>query len=374
MDLSKEKLSPAPHERSYGADLLRIVSMCMILTSHFFVHGGILGKLSVHNPNFYVSWFIEACCYVMVNCFVLITGYFQSATTFKLKKLLLLWGQIIAISGGAYLILCAVGKVDFSLDGFIPAATPVTSQRYWFATAYVMLYMLSPVLNLLVNKLNRREHFTVCAVLFGTLVVLRNFVYWNDFANLHGGYSYTSFVVLYVIGAYMRKYGVKLPHPLAGYFGLSAVTALSRIVMTLLWQNFQFDSKYIKVFMQYNSITVVLASICLFDYFVHLEIKNKAAVSLIKYYAPLTFGVYLIHEQIEVKGIIWKWLAPSRFVSSPKLYLYLIFVVALLFLGCSMCDFLRHTLSRLLKIPEIFGKISGFLEKQAKAVMGWVYK
>ncbi len=366
MDLSKEK-------RSYGADLLRIVSMCMILTSHFYVHGGVLGLLSTHSPNFYVSWFIEGCCYVMVNCFVLITGYFQSGTSFKLKKLLLLWGQIIAVSGGAYLILCAVGKVEFSFAGFMAAATPVTSQRYWFATAYVMLYMLSPVLNVLVNRLNRREHFTMCAVLFGVLVVLRNFVYWNDFANLHGGYSYTSFFVLYVIGAYMRKYKVRLSHPLAWYFGLSSVTALSRIVMTLLWQNFSFDSKYIKIFMQYNSVTVVLASICLFDYFVHLDIKNKAAVGLIKFFAPLTFGVYLIHEQIEVKGIIWPWLNPSRFVTSPKLYPYLIFVVALLFLGCSFCDFLRHMLSRLLKIPEIFGRISGFFEKKAKSVMDRIY-
>ena len=37
----------------------------------------------------------------------------------------------------------------------------------------------------------------------------RNFFYWQDFANLHGGYSYVSFIVLYVTAAYLRKYPPK---------------------------------------------------------------------------------------------------------------------------------------------------------------------
>jgi peptidoglycan/LPS O-acetylase OafA/YrhL len=102
-----------PQSRVPGADLLRIVTMLMILTSHFFVHGGVLGRLKPSSPYlyFYVCWIIEAACYVMVNCYALITGYFQSRTEFKLKKLLLLWGQIVCISGGLYLVLCLTGQV-----------------------------------------------------------------------------------------------------------------------------------------------------------------------------------------------------------------------------------------------------------------------
>ena len=54
-------------ERSMGADLLRIVSMLMILTSHYFVHGNVLGRLGPWMVNFHICWIIESLCYVMVK-------------------------------------------------------------------------------------------------------------------------------------------------------------------------------------------------------------------------------------------------------------------------------------------------------------------
>lgn len=358
--------------RSSGADLLRIVCMLMILTSHFFVHGGVLGTLKPEDVNFHICWFIEALCYVMVNCFVLITGYFQSASKFKLKKLLLLWGQIAVISGGAYLILSFIGTIEFGWDAFFAAATPVTSSRYWFATAYVILYMISPLLNFAIERTDKRQHFIGCAVLFGIFVFLRNFTYWKDFANLHGGYSYTSFIVLYVIGAYLRKYKVKFKHPLRWYFLLSSVTALSRIILTAFYYKFGFDSVYLKALMQYNSVTVVLASIFLFDFFIHLNIESRILSRVIKFFAPLTFGVYLIHEQIEIKEIIWKIINPSVFARSPVLYPYLILTVLCLFLICALCDYLRHSISVALKIPKLIEKISSFLSHAGLRIVGFL--
>lgn len=359
----------APPSRSYGADLLRIVCMLMILTSHFFVHGKVLSSLTPDNINFSICWFIEACCYVMVNCFVLITGYFQSQTKFKLKKLLLLWGQVIALSGGLYLILAAVGKVDFSLLGFLSAATPITSSRYWFATAYVILYIISPLLNFAIESSNRRQHFTAIAVLFGFFVLFRNLFYWNDFANLHGGYSYSSFVVLYVIGAYMRRYAVSFRHPLIWYFLLSSVTAASRITLTALHYTFGFDTVYLKALMQYNSVTVVLASVFLFDFFVHLNIKSSIFRGFIGFFAPLTFGVYLVHEQIEVKSLLWSALNPSQYAASPLLYAHLIPTILILFLSCAALDFLRGRLSNLLKIPALFALISQKLSNTGNRII-----
>ena len=355
--------------RSYGADLLRIVCMLMILTSHFFVHGKVLSSLKPHDINFSICWFIEACCYVMVDCFVLITGYFQSKTTFKLKKLLLLWGQVIAISGGIYLILAAVGKVNFSLSDFIAATTPVTSSRYWFATAYVILYIISPLLNFAIERADRRQHLIAIAVLFGFFVVFRNFFYWKEFTNLHGGYSYSSFVVLYVIGAYMRKYEIQFRHPLRWYFLLSTVTAFSRILLTVLYYKIGLDSVYLKALMQYNSVTVVLASVFLFDFFVHLDIKSQNMRSFIRFYAPLTFGVYLVHEQIEVKNLIWSAINPSQYAKNPILYAYLAATIIVLFFACSMVDFLRGRLSKLLRIPELFGKIGKKLENDGQKLI-----
>lgn len=359
----------ARKSRLPGVELLRIVTMLMILTSHFFVHGGILGKLSPDSPYFFICWIIEAFCYVMVNCYALITGYFQSSSKFKLKKLLLLWGQIIFISAFSYIILAAFGKIEFRWSDFSRAALPVVMQRYWFATAYVILYAISPLLNFVIERMNKRE-FTICiAVLCGIFVVFRNFFYWSDFANLHGGYSWVSLAVLYMVGAYMRIHRPVIKHPLILYSVLSLITALSRIILTIFWYRFEFDSVYLKALMQYNSVTVVAASVCLFYFFLNLEIKNRAALALIELFSPATFGVYLIHEQIEVKSILWKFIKPARYLGTPYLILYLIGVVLSLFIACALTDRLRGILSGILHIPQLFERAANKIAMAARALL-----
>ncbi|MGN1346873.1 MAG: acyltransferase [Eubacteriales bacterium] len=336
-----------------GTDLLRIVTMLMILTSHFFVHGGILGKLKPGEPYFYICWIIEAFCYVMVNCYALITGYFQSRTEFRLKKLLLLWGQILFLSAGIYLVLAWTGQISFDFADFSNAALPVTMQRYWFVTAYMILYALSPLLNFTIQRMNRRQHALCLAVLCGIFVVFRNFFYWSDFANLHGGYSWASLAVLYMIGAYLRLYPPKLRHPLLWYGILSLITGGSRILLTTLYYRYGFDSVYLKALMQYNSVTVVAASVCLFLFFVRLDIQNRVLLWFIRFFAPAVFGVYLIHEQVELKEILWDAIAPAQYLHSPRLLPYLLLVVVVLFVTCALLDKLRHLLSVVLHLPQL---------------------
>lgn len=355
--LHKQPSGPS-RPRAVGPELLRIVCMLMILTSHFFVHGKVLGSLRPTDVNFHISWFIEACCYVMVNCFVLITGYYQFASKFSLKKLLLLWGQIDLTSAAVYLVLCAAGKIAFERSAFLAAACAVTGTRYWFATAYIILYALSPLLNRALRDLSRREHLTACAALWGIFVVGRNITYWQDFAKLSGGYSYVSFIVLYVTAAYLRKYPPKKRNWLGWYFLLSAVTAASRILMTILYYRLRFDSSYLKVFMQYNSVTVVAASVCLFLFFLNLKIESPVPRGLIGFFAPLTFGVYLIHEQRDLRDPLWNWLKPSLWAKSPELFYILPAVVLAMFLICSLLEFLRRCLSRLFRVPDLFGWIA----------------
>lgn len=75
--------------RNSNLELLRIISMCGIIIIHY--SGSELGG-AVQNalfPNF--SWmfthFLNAFCVPLVNCFVLITGYFLiDKMTFSLKK------------------------------------------------------------------------------------------------------------------------------------------------------------------------------------------------------------------------------------------------------------------------------------------------
>ncbi|MBQ9718965.1 MAG: hypothetical protein IJV76_13325, partial [Clostridia bacterium] len=146
--------------------------------------------------------------------------------------------------------------------------------------------------------------------------------------------------------------------PLLWYFGLSLITAASRIILTTLYYRFDFYSSFLKMFMQYNSVPVVAASVCLFVFFVNLNIRNRVMLWIIKFFSPAAFGVYLIHEQIEVKNIIWKLIRPLQFIKSPKLLPYLLLVIFSLFIICALLDKIRHLLSVVLHVPQLFGFVS----------------
>lgn len=97
-------------ERNRNLDLLRIVSMFMVVLLHSFNHGGLLQDIApaYGTPNLYLVQAIFSFCLVAVNCFVLISGYFLCASDFKLKKWVSTWGQALVYSVGIYFVLTFV--------------------------------------------------------------------------------------------------------------------------------------------------------------------------------------------------------------------------------------------------------------------------
>ncbi len=55
----------------------------------------------------------------------------------------------------------------------------------------------------------------------------------------------------------------------------------------------------------YNSINVFLAAVFLFLYFRNLNIKNSKIINIVSKIAPLAFGVYIIHEQIVLRKVLY---------------------------------------------------------------------
>lgn len=61
-------------KRNYGIDLLRLVSMFLIVVLHSLSRGALVG-VSPFNIHYEVGFLIEALTYCAVNCFALISGY-----------------------------------------------------------------------------------------------------------------------------------------------------------------------------------------------------------------------------------------------------------------------------------------------------------
>ena len=65
-------------KRNSSFELLRIVSMIMIVFLHFNMFGGMLKNTYPSNWKYYMAWIIEYTCIIAVNIYVLISRIFPS--------------------------------------------------------------------------------------------------------------------------------------------------------------------------------------------------------------------------------------------------------------------------------------------------------
>ncbi len=293
-------------ERDLGLDMLRIGSMFMVTILHFFTHGD--PTLTFGHYNFFLGHLLNGLFFVAVNCFVLISGYYQCTSTFKLKKLAAIWLQTFVYSVGLYTVLALLSGT-FSPAAFIKSALPVVFEQYWFVTAYVLMYAVSPFLNKAIAAMDKRSHFACVCTLLGIFCVLQNMFYISDFSYIQDGYSFLWFCILYIVGAYLRLHvPVKKEHRgrcLLVYFLCIAVVVGERFAAWYLTPKIFGSVKMESLFFSYNSIFVTAASIALFLFFRTLQPTGKVSGKLISFFAPLCFGVYLIHDNVVVRPVLW---------------------------------------------------------------------
>ena len=104
----------------------------------------------------------------------------------------------------------------------------------------------------------------------------------------------------------------------------------------------------------YQSPTVFFASVCFFLFFQNIKIQGNHPKKIILAIAPLSFGVYLLHDSDFTRAFLWEKIALSRFGSLPASLGYL--AIATLCITCAgyLVDTLYQKIYRV-----VFRKKSG---------------
>lgn len=351
--------------RQSNMELLRVVAMLMIITLHYLDKGKVLPEFAaMSTTNHYIAWLLEAFCFVAVNIYVLISGYFLTTSKFTFKKLAVLWGQILFYSwgiGGIFLLTGMAGEDATSLYELIFVALPVTAGHYWFATVYVLLFAVSPFLNAAIEKMSKQQH-RVCIVVLVTIFSLWNTILPMTIPLADGeGMDIAWFVCLYVIAAYLRKYPEDRKRK--GYLYALGYVLCSTLVfgagLALLWVNSVTGKLggYATNWYAYNSLPVLLGSVCLFVAFTKMEIKGGGVNKAINTLAGATFGVYLIHEHRYLRYLWQQWLGVEQSASQPWMVIHLIGSVLLVFVACAVVELIRKWLFSLVTERKWFHKI-----------------
>ena len=302
-------------KRLTNFELLRIIAMLMVVTLHYFLYSGMRPSLTDPVSQYTIfALFIESFAIVAVNIFVMISGYFMVKSRFKFRRFCRLIVQVLFYTLMIPLVLSMFGLTviaeDLGVYGFNMYILPISTVHYWFITAYILLYLISPFLNAAFDKIEKINLQKIILLLLLFFCGIKSFIPFS--LNFDAfGYDFGWFICLYLTGAYIRIYGLPALEKKGRGILLYLISVVLIFALRFFSQYFYTRTGYFKYFydvpFHYNFILVFTAAIGLFYAFKGIEFKDGWFTSVIRAIAPLCLGVYLIHMHIDVRDNWYPW-------------------------------------------------------------------
>ena len=342
--------------------------MLMVVMYHVMGHGKIISAAKAYPEKYWVLIFLNCIVFCAVNCFALISGYVGVVSKYKVKNLALLYCRVAFYS----IIISVVFKViwpdSIGNGNIVLSFFPFITKQYWYFSCYVILFLFIPILNSALNRLSQKKMAVLLiAIIFVTSMMLPAFsLFISDWTGLRQGFSPWWLMIIYLIGGYIRRYGM-MARVRTGFLFLLFLLSVSLTVMFMalfqvttekLFGGVQDDSQFIS----YLSITVLASAVLLLLLFERLDFK-PGLIKVISFMSPLAFSVYLIHDAV----LIREWFITDKFTWIAELPLYMmipmLFAVVLgIYILCSALDLIRHYLFKWL----FLGNRLSNLEEQVK--------
>lgn len=303
-------------KRNYGIDMLRIVSMYMIVLLHIVGFSEIADYTDWNSTNYILCNFIRSFTYCGVNCFALISGYVGIEADFKFSRIVMSWLRVIWYSITLNIVLAVFLDVKIDMYLWMTALFPVSMTAYWYFTQYFRMYFLIPFMNKFIRKTPKK-------IVFVTLLIILILVFFNQ-EKVANGYHFLWLAILYLCGAYIRKY-----NPFSN-FGINCFLIIYVMSSLLTLFNYMLYDVNIYDFSleEYTSPTVFMAAMCLLFVFSKLQFGENIQVGIAKI-SPLVFSVYLFHTQpVFFKDIIQGCL---KSYSNSGIFISIILIIGLSF-------------------------------------------
>lgn len=304
---------PERRGRDSSFELLRIFCMFGIITMHAF--GTFYGTAA--GVNRFYGIFINSLFNCGVSLFVLISGYYSVHGT--VKKVLRLYITVWVYSVVRFAIETLISR-NLVLKELIKAILPVSSNRYWFISAYMLILIFSNYINFLVEQMSKEQFQKLLFLFFFVFSIVPTFLIFNIMGKT--GKNVANLFLIYMIGRYIYIY---IPEKLEIKKLLAAGTALFVIEYGLNYLCSLFikgQAGMVNHFAQDDSIFIIALSVIIFMVFRQIHFRSNFANILAKH----VVAVYLLDGGI--RDIInYKF---DLFVFEDKWYLFVIIAAEVL--------------------------------------------
>ena len=336
-------------QRKTNIELLRMLSMFGVIMLHYNNEqlGGGLLFVEDSSVNYYILILLESIYICAVDLFMLISGFFSChsrQTSFQKPVRLLL--QTMLFSFG-YTLLIGIVKSDLLITNLIDSLIPAN----FFVILYITVYLLSPYLNLLYEKMDGR-FIIILLMLFSiepTIVDILTQITKREWLGLstigmygsQWGYQICNFILMYFIGMYIEKNmeSIKKNNTHLVFYGMVG-TVVAIFVCACVSRKIGFDRT---IAWNYCNPLVIVEAIFAFVLFSRIEIGT---VKWINKLASASFGVYLLHGYF-LPHIKISWaVSQNFFVMLMHIILSSIGIYLICFLVNSIYDYLYRYIFR----------------------------
>lgn len=336
-------------KRIASIELLRILAMMMVVMLHYLSKGELLTSLTEEfSLRAYIPWLLEAFSIVAVNVYMLISGYFLVESGFKMGRLAELICQVLFYSLLIPLLLMAAGILEpgqLTVYRLLHYLFPNQMIHYWFITAYVIMYLLSPVLAAGARQLSQKQLRNMIILLLLFFSASKSLLPVKLEAD-NRGYDGLWFICVFLVAAYMRLYGIpflqKGKRAALCYLGSCVLIYGLTMGVRLVYLRTGRLGNFIHAPYDYNHILNLFAAISLFYAFSNWKLSGEGFIGrVILRIAPYTLGVYLLHEHIELRTLWPHWLGATLECSLWALVLRAFGSVVLVFAVGILADMAR---------------------------------
>ncbi len=353
--MSDNAVSEKNNIRNYGLDLLRCIAMIMIVILHYLDKGNVLTPLSSGEPfeaADVVAWFMEALAIVAVNLYMLMSGFLLYKSTFKLSRLISLVIRVWLYSVIVGLIGIVLGGPVEPVDTYfiLRLVLPISMGTYWFMTAYVFFYLVTPVLGIAARAMSKTQLKFLLAALMVFHVVIKSVAPATLSADA-GGMDAMWYIILYFVAVYIRRFtawgdeeGAESGKRPAAWISFAAYVLGALLIMgeALILRGIYLKTGSLSFILgisySYNHILVLVTSIALFTGFLMLRIPVKVG----QYFGIIgkySLGVYLLHENLSIRYAWEKLLGCEKVNGVASVILLTLMAATVVFIIGVIVDF-----------------------------------
>ena len=328
--------------RDSNMEVLRIVAMLLVMIVHadFMALGApTMEDMSESPMDTFMRYLIGGMSSVCVNVFVLISGWY--GIRFRINRIFKLLFQTFFFVSFIFLFLVWPKDIETCLT---EVKDFLFLKGYWFIAAYLLLFIMAPVLNAFCEHSSRLQlrNLIISFFIFQTVYSYFGNKQWYD-----DGYSPLPFFGLYLLARYLRMYPNRFSC-LNKRWDLCIWIAISMgaAILSMLLLAYGTGGR----FYNYTSPLMLVSSSYLFLFFTKIHVNNK----FINWMGKSCFAAFLVH--MNPHFINTYYVAPIQrwHTTEPGIimighttgYILLIFLIAVLL------DQIQCFLSHLLKLDQ----------------------